>query len=166
DFKDSVLSNVAAIISTNGSWGVTSDGVLTAKKAEVETLQAEDVVLVQSEDRSSTSEGVIKDGYTAAVIVNQAMKPNSRVFISFLGDPKGGYWIAEKGEGDFTVHLTAPAVGDLPFEYWIVGVEDRRPAQEEAPVAEAASEPEPTGADPGSGTEETGSGSGTEELGG
>jgi len=74
----------------------------------VETLQTADVVLVQSEDKSSASEGVIKDGYTATVVMNPAMKPNSKVFVSFLGDPKGGSWVGEKGEG------TSPSTSRRP----------------------------------------------------
>ncbi len=163
DFKNSVLSNVAAIISTNGSWSITSDGVLAAKKVEAETVQSTDVVLVQSEAKASASEGVIKDGYTATAIHNPAMKANSKVFVSFLGDPKGGYWVGEKGEGNFTVHLSQPAMGDLPFEYWIVGVDDRRPAPEAAEEASPASEPEAP-VESASGTDETGSASGTEAL--
>ncbi|HJV32495.1 MAG TPA: hypothetical protein VJ694_00540, partial [Patescibacteria group bacterium] len=166
DFKNSVLSNVAAIISTSGTWSITSDGVLAAVKVEAKTVQAEDVVLVQSEEKSSAAEGVIKDGYNATVVTNPLMKPNSKVFVSFLGDPRGGYWVAEKGEGNFTVHLTTPAMGDLPFEYWIVGVDDRRPttpaAVEEAPATTPP--PEAPVTDSGSGTDATASSSGTQET--
>jgi hypothetical protein len=127
DFKNSTLSGVAAIISTNGTWSITADGILTAGRVEAKTVQTEDVVVVQSEQQSAASEGKIPAGSSATVIQNPAMKANSKVFVSFLGDPGSSWWIGEKGDGNFTLHVKLPVADDAPFEYWIVGVDDRRP---------------------------------------
>ncbi len=162
DFKNSVLSNVSAIVSTTGLWSVTSDGILTAQAVDAKTVQAENVVVVQSQANASVAEGAIQSGYNAIVVQNPLMKSNSKVFISFLGDPGGGYWIGEKGEGNFTLHLARPAATTLPFEYWILGVDDRRSGP---PIGAATSTPLSDGSSSvpaGSGT--TGSGTGTTET--
>jgi hypothetical protein len=73
DFKDSVLTNVAAIISTSGSWSITSDGILAAVKVEAKTIQYEEAVVVQSETNASAAEGVVLAGYNAVVVHNPSM---------------------------------------------------------------------------------------------
>ncbi|WKZ28868.1 MAG: hypothetical protein QY323_05060 [Patescibacteria group bacterium] len=160
DLKNSTLAGVSAIVSTSGLWSVTSDGILAAQKVEAKSVQAENVVLVQSESAASVSEGVVPEGYNATLVRNPSMTSNAKVFVSFLGDPGGGYWIGEKGEGDFTLHLARPATQDLPFEYWILGVDDRRPSpptgtDESTPLSDGSPpiDPETTGS--ASGTEET-----------
>jgi len=145
DFKNSVLTNVAAIISTSGAWSITSDGILTAKKVEAEEVEAQALTVKQTDGHAAIGEGVIPDGYTAIVVHNPAMTPKAEVFVSFRGDPRGGYWVAERGEGDFTVHLAQPALGDLPFAYWIIGVDDMRtPSASGEEVSEPASGTEST----------------------
>jgi len=142
DFKNSVLSNVAAIISTNGSWSITSDGVLAAVKVEAKDVWADTYTVVQNDKSASTDEGVIPAGYDAKVIYNPAMKPNARVFVSFLDNPGSADWVAERGEGNFTIHLAHPALNDLPFVYWILPVDDQR-TTETAQPSENIVEPTP-----------------------
>jgi hypothetical protein len=161
DFKNSTLANVSAIVSTSGLWSVTSDGILAAQKVETKSVQTENVVLVQSEMAASVSEGLVSSGYNAAVVHNPSMTSNAKVFVSFLGDPGGGYWIGEKGEGNFTLHLARPAIQDLPFEYWILGVDDRRP---DPPIGTDESTPPSNGLSPID-TDTTVSASGTEDAG-
>ena len=160
DFKNATLTNVNSIIAANGSWAITADGYLTAKQVVTDKLITSETTIIQQTDAAAVAEGVILSGYDAVVIHNPLMRANSKVFVSFLGDPRGGWWIGERGDGDFTVHVAQPALTDLRFEYWIVGVDDRRP-----PEAEAASSPEPSPEEPA--TEEappTDSASGTDEV--
>ena len=58
DFKNSVLTNVAAIISTNGSWGVTSDGQLVAQKVEAKQVVAETYAVKAASDPAARMVGV------------------------------------------------------------------------------------------------------------
>lgn len=154
NFQNSVIENVNAILSGNGSWSITSDGYLAAKHGEFDTVKAKAFVAVATDDLATTGEGMIRDGYTATVVQNPAMRANSRVFVTFLGDPGSAYWINARGDGDFTVNLSKPALGDLKFEYWILDIDDRR-SGEGAPETEPEEiSEEPT--ESASGTPETG----------
>jgi hypothetical protein len=159
DFKSSTLSGLGGLLGADGSWSVTADGHLVAATVEAKTVTTDALVIRQSADSQTTGEGTIPGGSNAIVIQNPAVHANSRVFVTFEGNPGGGWWVAEKGEGNFTIHLTAVAPAELPFQYWIMNVEDTRASLIPAGSSPATDSGTPT--DSGSSTLPTDSGTST-----
>jgi|GEM_PF-4282267 len=187
DFKNSVLSNVAAIISTNGSWSVTSDGQLAALKVEAKDIVAETFTVKAAAAAPERTVGVgrIQAGYDAALVQNAKVKPDSLIVVTFEGNPGANWWIDEKLDGHFVLKLAQGAHTDLKFTYWIVPIEgaldptadedgsasgtDEVVEPEPDPEPEPGPEPEGEPSTPSAtGTPETGgeteSGSGTDET--
>jgi hypothetical protein len=70
---------------------------------------------------SSVGAGTVASGSDSAQVNDGAMISASHVTVALTGDPGVAAlaWI-ERGEGAFTVHLTAAVVSDTPFSYFIV----------------------------------------------
>jgi hypothetical protein len=164
DFKSSALTGIGSILAANGSWSVTADGHLTAATVEAQTVTAEAFVVRQTDQSQTTGEGTIAGGSNAMVVHNAAALSNSRVFVTFEGNPGGGWWVAEQGTGDFTIHLVSPAGSDLPFRYWIMNVDDQRTTattMTDSGTSTTPTAPATSPTDSGTSTDLTGSATGT-----
>jgi len=96
---------------------------------------------------------IFPQGVTSLRIVSQWVKADSLIFVTFLDNPQGGWWISEKNPGQsFTLSLEEPASKDLRFNYWVLNEEDlgsetEEPEQEqpeETPIEETLIEESPT----------------------
>jgi hypothetical protein len=156
DFRNSTLTNVSSILATNGLWSLSSDGTLVAQRVEAREIKAERYDVTLTDGVAASGEGVFPQGNIAVVVMNPLVKPKSRVFVSFLQDPGSTHWIEARADGTFTVRLARPAVAEIPFEYWIVGIDDRRtPEAPSQPPTEPPPAEEPPPTESGSGTPET-----------
>ncbi|MEK7546431.1 MAG: hypothetical protein AAB554_05175, partial [Patescibacteria group bacterium] len=169
DFKDSVLSNVAAIISTNGSWGVTSDGVLVAQRIEAKEVVADKFSVKAAFDAAERAVGVgrIQAGYDATLIMNPLVTSDSVIIVTFETNPGANWWIEEKQQGQFMLKMAQGAHVDQKFTYWIVpitGTLDTAVTDSGTGTPETAPPTESGSGTPETGGGETGSGSGTTET--
>jgi len=83
-------------------------------------------------EENTIGEGVILSGKTQANIYNNNVTPTSKIFITFRGDCRCTWWAEEVGEGYFTIAVSEISLRDIPFDYWIVGVEEITPPSLEA----------------------------------
>ncbi|KPJ85732.1 hypothetical protein AMJ57_01950 [Parcubacteria bacterium SG8_24] len=83
---------------------------------------------------------VFEAGMIGKLVINQAMEPNSLVVVTFEGNPGSSWWIEEKTTESFMVKLATPAPMDVPFTYWILGVDEPEPPAEEPPAEEPPAE--------------------------
>jgi hypothetical protein len=126
------LAAAGPLMSADGLWSISADGRLVVREVETKLLKTEEIMVVQSASATAIAEGKVPKGKTSVVIKNGAMKPGSKVFVSFLADSNGNSWITDKADGAFTLRLKTAPKKDLPFEYWIISVDDQRP--KEAPA--------------------------------
>ncbi|MFA5854259.1 MAG: hypothetical protein WC866_04195 [Patescibacteria group bacterium] len=167
DFKNSTLSNVAAIVSTNGLWSISSDGYLTAERVDAKEVNTNKLTL----KANSTADRVVgkaklQAGYNSIIVENPHVTEESVIVITFEGNPGSNWWIEEKHPGSFTMKLAQGAIGDTPFTYWVLpidGVLDQTMMTEEEPPPEVPTE-SGTGTPPTGGSGPTESGSGTAET--
>ncbi|MFH1193856.1 MAG: hypothetical protein V1661_02585 [bacterium] len=59
--------------------------------------------------------------------------------ISFNGDTGGSWWINERGDGWFTINISASLGREITFDYWIVQVQDD--SQTASPPEDGATTP-------------------------
>ena len=125
DFKGSTLTGVASIVSVGGNWSVTADGYLTAVKVEAKEVETAKLTLKANTGDPERVVGVgrLRAGYDAVLIQNPNVKEDSIIAVTFEGNPGSSWWIGEKQSGQFLLKLAAPAIGDIPFTYWIVPVD-------------------------------------------
>jgi len=125
DFKNSTLSGVAAIISTNGTWSITADGYLSVAKVDAKNVTTENLTVKADAGATDRVVGVgrLQAGYDATLIQNPNVKPDSVIVVTFEGNPGSSWWISEKQDGQFMLHLAAPTTGDISFTYWIVPID-------------------------------------------
>jgi hypothetical protein len=149
DFKGQPLIGIGALEGLGGLWSISGDGVMVAKEVRADKVTAKEYTVSIDDAVQTTGEATVYAGMSEIRIENPAVKPNSRVFITFFANAEGSWWLSERVDGAFTVKLSKVASGDLPLEYLIVNVEDNRtppsepPAEETAPAEEAPAE-EPT----------------------
>jgi hypothetical protein len=134
DYKGYGLVNVGFMSGLNGTWSIDTSGNMVLKK-----LEADSLAIRQTDSLATIDTGFIPAGEAYTQVHNSAVKPTSRVFITFRTDPGGSWWLGEVGEGFFVVKLKQPAVEDSHFDYWVVDVLDLRmqplpPPIEESPV--------------------------------
>jgi hypothetical protein len=160
DFRNSTLTNVSSILATNGLWSLSSDGTLVVQRVEAREVVSEKVGVRQASDTDKTfGSGVIPAGYINMVVQNPNAHKNSLIFVTLEGNPGSAWWISEKQEGSFTITFAAHVGVEIPFTYWIVGVEGElypQPTDSGSGTSEIpppSTEPPPT--ESGSGTPET-----------
>lgn len=73
-------------------------------------------------EESTIGEGIVLSGTKETTIYNNNVKPTSKIFITFRGDYGGRWWASEIGDKYFKIALSEPALKDIAFDYWIVGV--------------------------------------------
>ncbi len=70
------------------------------------------------------------------LVVNDAnMKKDSRVFISFLDEIAGTYWIAKKDNGQFVLNFSMPQKKEVSFDYFIDNAQSGNKIENTAAVA-------------------------------
>jgi hypothetical protein len=145
DFKSQPLIGIGAMEGAGGKWSIDSEGKLVTSEVRADKLVAKETTVAIDDETQMVGEGAIAIGNSEVRVLNSAVKPNSRVFVTFFGNVEGTWWIAERMDGEFLVRLSKVAATDLRFEYWIVNVEDNRTVIED--TAPPAEEPATTSAE-------------------
>ncbi len=138
DFASRALTGVGAIQGIDSLWNIDGNGKLTIKE-----ISAENVSVTQTDTSSTMETGVMLSGEVVTQVHNASVKPTSRVFVTFRKDPGSSWWVEDIGEGFFTLKVRQPVVEDVPFDYWVVGVNDLRTSPK-APVSAPGAPAEPT----------------------
>jgi hypothetical protein len=102
---------------------VDEDGYVVLDKLKVKDLeiaQGGQITLPQGEDEIM-GEGRVATSSDYAIIENNKVRQNSKIFVSFTSNLQGAsWWICDKIEGEsFKVCLSQPAKEALSFDYWI-----------------------------------------------
>jgi hypothetical protein len=175
DFGGNLLTAVGGIVSSSGLWSVSTDGYLIAQHIEAKTVTAEQFKIRNDAADKTAGNGLLKAGYSAQLVQNSLITPQSLIVVTFEGNPGSAWWVNEKQDGQFMLNLAAPAPMNTPFTYWIVGVEgaveaptaEEDPPPEDPPPEDQPSEPQ--GSDPATGSDPdiqppTDSGTGTDPI--
>jgi hypothetical protein len=99
---------------------------LAVAEAVIDKLTVKEILIDNSKDEPGdkpiVGQGVILSGATEIEIPNSKVNQNSRVFLTFRGDPQEiGWSIAKIVDGEaFTVKITKSLSQDLIFDYWII----------------------------------------------
>jgi hypothetical protein len=167
DFKNSTLSNVAAIVSTNGLWSISADGYLIAERVEAKEVNTNKLTLKANAvtDRV-VGKAKLQPGYDAILVENPHVTEESIIVITFEANPGSNWWIAEKHQGSFMLKLAQGAIGETPFTYWVLPIDGI--LDPSAVTDEGTQSDEPTESGTGTpllgNTDPTVSGSGTPDV--
>ncbi|MEK7211042.1 MAG: hypothetical protein AAB731_00225, partial [Patescibacteria group bacterium] len=85
-------------------------------------VEAEEFVVNNESGDATVGVGHFNGGQKEILITNSRVEKSSKIFVSFLGNPGGASWISETEDGRFKVELSVPAISDVDFNYWILGV--------------------------------------------
>jgi hypothetical protein len=136
------------VVTQSADGNVKLAGIFKAKEVQVEKVEADGVVAgkysVKNESEApTTGDGVIvsvktdadSDGWDdetkvdgkSVRITTKAISKDSKIFVTFEGDPGSRYWVEkitdlETGEltNNFSVNLSEAAKKDVKFSWWIV----------------------------------------------
>ncbi|MFC1639068.1 hypothetical protein ACFL26_02240, partial [Patescibacteria group bacterium] len=125
------IINVGAIQGLDGLWAIDGEGKLTAKAVEAENVQASALTVKADDERTTIGEGVIPAGSYEYVVENPMVHADSRIFVTFFANIMGNWWISERMDGRFKIVLSTVPEAEVPFEYWILDIEDARSATTE-----------------------------------
>lgn len=103
---------------------ISDDGTLTVK-----TVAAQKFAVVRTDEGSTVGEGQIVTGSATATVQSSTIGRDSRVMVTFRGDPGSRWWLSEVGDGYFVVRTAEPAPNDVAFDYWTIDVIDARTRQ-------------------------------------
>jgi hypothetical protein len=121
DLASRTVLNVGAMQGIDGLWNIDGNGKLTAKE-----VSAEKISVTQTDTSSTLETGTMLSGETATQVHNPSVTSTTRIFVTFRKDPGSSWWVDEIGDGFFVLKVRQPVVEDVPFDYWIVGVNDMR----------------------------------------
>jgi len=143
DMGGNSISNVKSIGSASGNWSIDESGYITAKEVTADAYNVD--ARKKGEADATVGEATFTAGMDEILVTNNRVKANSKIFVTFFGNPGTTWWVSERADGWFKVKLAISTSSDLTFSYWIIGViEDSAPAAAPAPVVEAAAiEPTP-----------------------
>ncbi len=111
-----------SLVASNGNWKIDVDGSIVAKSLKADTVTAKEfVVNITDNTNPLIGDGVIKKGDRSVVVTNNKVTVVSKIFITFVNNPKVSWWISQKNNGSFEVSLDQLSNEDLHFDYWIVG---------------------------------------------
>ncbi len=139
---------VGLIRGVNDVWSVDENGVLKVKEVVADKVTTKQIVVDQENDSQAAGEGKIEVGNSRVTIDNPLAKSNSRIFVTFLNNTEGNWWISRRSDGQFEITLSKVANLDLMFEYLIVGVQDNRVEPTDLGVSSVAVEPAPVVEEP------------------
>ena len=128
DFRGFSITNIKAIRGQN--WSIDENGALVVK-----SVSSNEYIVQVNEEKATIDTAYFPANSDMVVITNASVHENSRIFLTFRGDPGARYWVNNQAEGSFEIRLSSPAVMQLRFEYWIINVNDTRPVTAQNPVA-------------------------------
>jgi hypothetical protein len=129
---NSILA-VGGIHGVDDIWSVDEHGVIKAKEIVVDKVATKKLEVVQDNESQMVGEGTLLTGNSVITIDNPMVTANSRIFVSFLGNTEGNWWISRRQGGQFELTMSKLAPTDLKFEYMIVNVQDNRTALDQQP---------------------------------
>ena len=126
DLVGSSIINVSSISSMSGVWHVDNEGNLVAKNITADKVQTKELVVEKDKlaEKSTIGEATIKNNEQQVEILNENIKKNSKIFVTFRGNPGSFWWISNQDDGKFSVSLSAKATQDTILDYWLVNVVD------------------------------------------
>ncbi|HBW74097.1 MAG TPA: hypothetical protein DEF59_02435, partial [Candidatus Magasanikbacteria bacterium] len=126
DMAGQSIINIAGLKSKNGTWSIDSSGNLVAKNIKADKVQTKELVIEkdQQDNKSTIGSAVIKSGQTYIDISNDGVKQDSKIFVTFRGNPNSFWWISNQQNGKFTISLSSQAAQDITFDYWLVNTAD------------------------------------------
>ena len=122
------IIGIGALEGTDGLWSIDGNGKMIVKTVEADEVKTKKVTLDTTGPNKTVGHEVIEAGMMGKLVINQAMDPESLVVVTFEGNPGSSWWIDEKTTESFMVWFAAPAPMDVPFTYWILGVDEPAPA--------------------------------------
>jgi hypothetical protein len=133
DMGGNAISNVKSIASASGNWSIDESGYITAKEVTADAYNVD--ARKKGEADATVGEATFTAGTDEILVTNNRVKANSKIFVTFFGNPGTTWWVSERADGWFKVKLAVSTSSDLSFSYWIIGViEDSAPAAAPAPA--------------------------------
>ncbi|MEY4723079.1 MAG: hypothetical protein RLZZ324_592, partial [Candidatus Parcubacteria bacterium] len=120
------INGIESISGIGGNWSVDKDGKLAAKTITADMLTTKAITLTQADEMTTIDSATVLLGQSSAQVHNAAIKPSTRVFITFRKDPGSRWWVDEVGDGFFVVKTSDPTAQDSAFDYWLMQVDDKR----------------------------------------
>ena len=149
DLLGGSLFGVLSISSSNGKWQIDEEGNLIAADIKANKVQAKEFVVEKDADaaKSTVGDATIKSGQSSIEIINEKIKKDSKIFITFRNNVGSFWWISNQEDGKFTVSLSAAPNQDATFDYWLINTAVSADAVIE-PVAPPPAEPAEPPAEP------------------
>jgi hypothetical protein len=120
------IDGIESISGIGGNWNVDKDGKLMAKAITTDMLTTKEITITADDQTQVIGESKMEVGNSSATITNPSIRANDRIFITFYGNTEGAWWISSRTDGAFTVSMQNVAPAELPFEYLVVHVDDKR----------------------------------------
>ncbi|HPU92381.1 MAG TPA: hypothetical protein PLD97_02175, partial [bacterium] len=125
DLAGGGITNVGSIAAASGLWQIDSEGKLIAKSITADKIQTKELVLAKDQTQESTiGEATILSGQQNVEVLNTKIKKNSKIFVTFRGNPGSFWWIGNQEDGKFSVFLSSNAAQDITFDYWLVTIDE------------------------------------------
>lgn len=117
------IFSALAIVGSNNNWKIDENGNIIAKSIKADKITAKELIIDQGDNatNSTLGEGIILQGQHSVVISNTKATSLSKIFVTFVKNPKVSWWVSKKDNGSFEVSLDQLAGEDLQFDYWIIG---------------------------------------------
>lgn len=116
------LLGVSVVRSKNNTWEIDGEGRMRAKSITVEQVITGELVVTPGADPKKTTigEAMVAKGQTSVVVENAVFTTTTKIFITFVDNPKHFWWVSKKEAGAFTVSFDAAAADDAVFDYWLI----------------------------------------------
>ncbi|OGH85119.1 MAG: hypothetical protein A2294_03990, partial [Candidatus Magasanikbacteria bacterium RIFOXYB2_FULL_38_10] len=126
DFNGFSIFNLKALRGKDNKWYIDEEGNLVAESVRSNKVQTKELIMEKdtADNYSTVGEGTIKSGENFVEIDNIAIKKDSKIFVTFRGNPGSFWWIADQSDGKFKIMLSSSASSDTIFDYWLMGVLD------------------------------------------
>jgi hypothetical protein len=121
-FGGHVLLAVGRIQGANDTWEIDELGNARVKKLTADQIITKQLIVTPDSDpkKAAVGEATILKGQSSVVIENAFFTTTTKIFITFVNNPKHFWWVSKKDSGSFTVSLDAPAEEDEMFDYWLL----------------------------------------------
>ncbi len=116
------LLAVGRIEGLNNAWEIDAEGNARVKKLTADQVITPELVITPNADTKKTTigEATIAQGETSVRVENDIFTTSTKIFITFVNNPKHFWWVSKKENGSFTVSFDTAAEEDSAFDYWLV----------------------------------------------
>ncbi len=116
------LLAVGRVQGVNNAWEIDEQGNARVKKLTADQVVTKQLVITPNSDQSKTTIGqaTINNGESSVRVENSLFTTSTKIFVTFVNNPKHFWWVSNKEAGAFTIMLDTPAEEDVAFDYWLV----------------------------------------------